>query len=111
MEPVIPKMSGMDHVTHDSKADAAQNDEQGYKAVDHWIMDVGHKALIIAKKVEACIAEGGNGMPIPIIDALEAELRIKAQRQGRSEDPFHDSRIFSHAQAHPDHAAHVILVE
>ena len=111
MEPVVPKVPGMNHVTHDGKAYAAQNDEQGNEAVDHRIMDIAHKALIIAKKVEASIAEGGNGMPIPIIDALEAKLLIKTQGQGRSKDPLHNSRIFGHAQAHADHAAHIILVE
>ena len=87
MEPVVPKVPGMNHVTHDGKAYAAQNDEQGNEAVDHRIMDIAHKALIIAKKVEASIAEGGNGMPIPIIDALEAKLLIKTQGQAVPRTP------------------------
>ena len=94
--------SPMNEFRHNSKADAAQDNQKGQTCHQENIVIALAEAVIVAKEIKSSVAEGGYRVENPIADRADAKFRIEVNGKQDSKESFNEKGIFDDAanQAH-----------
>ena len=112
LHPVSPDVEAvLPDVLPGQKADAADDDQEHDGDVHHRMVCVGGQGGIGAvgtHQIEACVAEGGNGMENSQPDALQPVFRDEHRHQHRGSQQFNEEDALQDKPGEPNDAAHMM---